>query len=562
MNGLTANYKVVRLTNGKWRVYKGSKLLGTFGTEAKAKAFAKRIPKVLRTISKLSTAAKLGVAEGVAAGGSDAGLAALYGVGGAVRRVARTLLKLNTVTANIAGDPRYEILNERRHLVVPVTMIVTGVLNGSKGPLFYPTSEISKDPEAWNNTPLVVFHPEEGGEPVSARRPSVLNRQGVGYVFNARVSKGNLVAEAWFDVDKTRRINSQILRMISNGEPIELSTGLFTDNEPRNGVYNGKDYNFIARNYKPDHLAILPGTSGACSIEDGCGVLIRNKDKRPLGSLKTNKLFGTPNAKETIVDFTKLLVRTAKGAYKAGSKEDSVLGGFTAGVAGGYRSAVKDPEKKDVPQTNFKISPRGLRSAVKMGSKALGSSREKFKQLSKVKSIKAQGFAGGVKTELLRLKKELESLIGQHAAADKASINLRALLKKAEPGTKSHTEGSNMLAKWYEKESEYFKRMDHLSGQIRALGSKYRNKYTSNISVPPGVMRGLKGLIAPQAVRSSITKPLLKLAPVSLRQKLRKELSLLHEIYKSIKDTAHPQELAQLKREISALSNKLKKAGG
>src|SRR5690606_13771547 len=31
-------------------------------------------------------------------------------------------------------------------------------------------------------------------------------------------------------------------------------------------------YHSVARDYKPDHIAILPDRIGACSIADGCGV--------------------------------------------------------------------------------------------------------------------------------------------------------------------------------------------------------------------------------------------------------------------------------------------------
>jgi hypothetical protein len=49
---------------------------------------------------------------------------------------------------------------------------------------------------------------------------------------------------------------------------------LFTDNEtaPPGASHLGRPYNFVARNYRPDHLAILPDQRGACSIEDGCGL--------------------------------------------------------------------------------------------------------------------------------------------------------------------------------------------------------------------------------------------------------------------------------------------------
>lgn len=183
---------------------------------------------------------------------------------------------LELITANLAGKVRREIFNGRQHWVAPVSMIVPGVLNGSQGPLFYPLEELERQPSAWNGIPIVLHHPEEGGRPVSARHPAVLNKFQLGTVFNTQVA-GKLIAEAWFDVENTRRIAPRVLTSLEVEEPIELSTGLLLDTDPTPGEFNGVAYQAIARNYKPDHLAILPGMTGACSIKDGCGVLV-NED--------------------------------------------------------------------------------------------------------------------------------------------------------------------------------------------------------------------------------------------------------------------------------------------
>lgn len=184
---------------------------------------------------------------------------------------------LEKLTANLSGKPRYEMLNGRRHLVVPLSMLVPGVLNGSRGPLLYPLDEIRRDYDAWNGMPIVVNHPtDEGGNSVSARSPDILEKFGVGTVFSANV-KNKLDALGWIDEEKGRKLIPNEFVKLEKGEPVELSTGLFTDNDPvKNGKAlhqeSGKEYVAIARNYRPDHLAILPNKKGACSIADGCGV--------------------------------------------------------------------------------------------------------------------------------------------------------------------------------------------------------------------------------------------------------------------------------------------------
>jgi len=164
----------------------------------------------------------------------------------------------------------------RKYIVAPLSLIVPGVLTGNRGPLLYPEEEVFRDPDAWNGMPMVANHPVSAdGRNLSGRDPEVISKFGLGYVFKARRSeRGKLVAEGWFDPDAVQRVAPQLMQNLRTGTPIELSTGLFTENIPApiGATHNGVPYSFIARNYKPDHLAILLGQSGACSIKDGCGV--------------------------------------------------------------------------------------------------------------------------------------------------------------------------------------------------------------------------------------------------------------------------------------------------
>ena len=176
---------------------------------------------------------------------------------------------------------RRETLNGRNYLVVPTRLLKVGVLNGSDGALFYPQEEISGIEDSWNGMPLVLNHPVRNGVNVSAREPAVLKQQGIGYVYNATTRKGPLDAEAWIDIEKANDLDPSIIMNIESGRPVEVSTGLYTSKEvaPAGANYKGKSYDFIARDYVPDHLAILPTTVGACSVEDGCGILMVNKSQ-------------------------------------------------------------------------------------------------------------------------------------------------------------------------------------------------------------------------------------------------------------------------------------------
>ena len=196
-------------------------------------------------------------------------------------------IDLELLTVNLSGKVRKESMDGRDYLVAPLTMIVPGVLNGSKGALFYPLSEITENYLAWNNLPIVVNHPtDDFGKPCSARSPKILEKFGIGVVFNTQVSD-RLIAEGWFDVEKTRRLSPTTFDKLQRGEVEELSTGLFTRNYPvQNGEeaqYNGKPYTHVARNYRPDHLAILPTSKGACSVSDGCGVNVNERTENNCG---------------------------------------------------------------------------------------------------------------------------------------------------------------------------------------------------------------------------------------------------------------------------------------
>lgn len=159
----------------------------------------------------------------------------------------------------------------REYFVAPATLIVPGVLHGSRGPLYYPPDEISKNVDAWNGKPLLLDHPVNAP---SAESEGVWEKQGLGKIKNARVSGGKLQADLWFDAELTAKHSPEVLNAVKRGHKIELSTGLGTRNEPAldNSHFNGTRYTHVARDYQPDHLAILPDKQGACSLPDGCGV--------------------------------------------------------------------------------------------------------------------------------------------------------------------------------------------------------------------------------------------------------------------------------------------------
>jgi hypothetical protein len=203
-------------------------------------------------------------------------------------------MNLQNVTVNFSSPVRHDTMEGRDYLVAPMVMLTEGVHKGSNGPLYYPQDELSKTPESWNHKPVVVYHPTMNGMGVSACDPDIITSRKVGVIMNTRYDSktGKLRAEAWLEKDRVNLVDDRITKSLENNEIMELSTGLFTDNEVVSGEHNGKSYTSVARNYRPDHLALLPDKKGACSIEDGAGFLQLNSEQQTTLSEAVRSKFG------------------------------------------------------------------------------------------------------------------------------------------------------------------------------------------------------------------------------------------------------------------------------
>ena len=70
--------------------------------------------------------------------------------------------------------------------------------------------------------------------------------------------------------EKLNQLSPETVQAIQNGNIMEVSIGVFTDTEEKEGEWNGETYERIAHNHRPDHLALQPrskdsagGTRGA-----------------------------------------------------------------------------------------------------------------------------------------------------------------------------------------------------------------------------------------------------------------------------------------------------------
>ena len=208
------------------------------------------------------------------------------------------------ITTNLlskAGRIRTDYLEGREYFVAPMVMLTEGVHNGSNGPLYYPPDELAKTPVVWNYKPIVVYHPQMNGQSISACDKTIIESRKVGVIMNTRYVGGKLKAEAWLEKARLGEVDKRVLNAIQSNTVMEVSTGLFTDNQGPGGTWNNEKYVATARNYRPDHLAILPDQKGSCSIADGAGLLMnKTADGKIVGNTSTGK--ESDMDKEKIVD--------------------------------------------------------------------------------------------------------------------------------------------------------------------------------------------------------------------------------------------------------------------
>lgn len=159
--------------------------------------------------------------------------------------------------------------------IVPVVMMVEGVHAGSEGPVLYTREALSEFSNAWNGSPIPIDHPMVNGIPVSCNSPEY-RAKAIGAIYNTTFEDGKLKAEVWLETLKSQ----SILSMIQNGDIVEVSTGMFANNIPETGIFNGAQYIARATRITPDHLAILPNKKGACSAEAGCGIRVNEAGEK------------------------------------------------------------------------------------------------------------------------------------------------------------------------------------------------------------------------------------------------------------------------------------------
>jgi hypothetical protein len=180
--------------------------------------------------------------------------------------------EFRTLVLGTTGQPRTELHNGREHLVVPVVALLEGVIHAvnAQTPELVPLSTLQKAAESFNGRPVTLGHPRKNGVQCSAQDPTAAASH-IGTIRNSRIVGKKMLCEALIEKSRAKQLDAEMYLALMNGEPQEVSIGasVVTDRTP--GTFNGKPYMASWTFADGDHLAFLPDSRGACSVEMGCG---------------------------------------------------------------------------------------------------------------------------------------------------------------------------------------------------------------------------------------------------------------------------------------------------
>jgi hypothetical protein len=184
---------------------------------------------------------------------------------------------LQFLTFNFSPNAKRITKNGIDYLECPAVMMPTQcVMNG----VLYLKDASESSVLAWNGKPLLVYHSEKDGKPISANNPNTYFEQTIGNIFETRVEDNKLKVNCLIDISKANstKDGARVLAAIESNKEIDVSTSMMIHGYVENGIYGGKEYFNVAASFDPDHLAILLDQKGASSWEDGSGFM-RNSDE-------------------------------------------------------------------------------------------------------------------------------------------------------------------------------------------------------------------------------------------------------------------------------------------
>lgn len=190
---------------------------------------------------------------------------------------------MSTAASADVVDPdmvRRETKNGTDYMVIPTVAQREGVYvyPGGRGGAAYeylPGEELTANVAEWDGVPVVLEHPTVGGDTTTVDAPGADPTVVGKWVDDGRSTDTALKGELWVRENAIRNHGGRLqeyVQGIENGAVGEVSTGYVPQTIERSrGTYNGQSYDAIQRDLVPDHVALLPDSTGNCSVQDGCG---------------------------------------------------------------------------------------------------------------------------------------------------------------------------------------------------------------------------------------------------------------------------------------------------
>lgn len=202
-------------------------------------------------------------------------------------------IRVNMVNRVAASAIRVEQHNGKPHLVIPSYTLPDGVVM-NRG--LYPKEEIDRAWPTMQNTLAPIGHPVDAdGNWLPAVHPDAIHNFHGG-AWNRVVKRDGhrVYAEKWLDIEYAQNTESgkRLLERVRYNadtggcegptEPIHTSTGLLLQQE---AAPAGAPFDWIARNMRLDHDAILLDELGAATPAQGVGLMVNCSDAVQVGNL-------------------------------------------------------------------------------------------------------------------------------------------------------------------------------------------------------------------------------------------------------------------------------------
>jgi len=234
------------------------------------------------------------------------------------------------VAQAIEKGPSLKVLQRRRiggveYQVYPVVMLAEGVHHGvGTDPVYYPPQVLEASAPHWNNMPVTVGHPilSDGTHVLCNHDGTIRQEWQVGYVANVVFEGGKLKAELFLNTALVGQKSPSLFSFIENGGKLEVSTGLLAMDDGQAGQWNSEQYSASIVDMIPDHLALLPNSTGACSWDDGCG--LRANEKNIIDVTSITAKFNDGDTADKINAMEETMAKTATPANKAKCAEKAV----------------------------------------------------------------------------------------------------------------------------------------------------------------------------------------------------------------------------------------------